>query len=124
MKIAVSTDGPAVAPHFGRCPEYTIATAADGVITDIQVIPNPGHEPSFLPSYLAGRGISVIIAGGMGQRAQGLFAQQGIAIVVGASGAVESAIRSYLAGTLTTGESQCDHGREGHAHHECQHHEE
>lgn len=128
MKIAVSTEGTVVAPHFGHCKDYTIATTSDGAIVDIQVIPNPGHEPNFLPGYLADRGVSIVIAGGMGARAQGLFAERGIATVVGASGNVESVIRSYLDGTLTTGDTRCDHGREGrdhhehHEHHECRHH--
>jgi hypothetical protein len=38
-----------------------------------------------LPQWLAERGATVIIAAGMGQRAQGLFTEQGIKEVVGAS---------------------------------------
>lgn len=52
----------------------------------------------------------MIIAGGMGQRAQGLFAQQSIQVVVGApTDTPERLIGDYLAGTLQVGENVCDH---------------
>ncbi len=121
MKIAVATDGPMVAAHFGRCPEYTIVTARDGKVLDKIVVPNPGHEPGFLPDYLSKLGVSCIIAGGMGPRAQGLFAEKSIQTVTGVSGPVSEAINSYLAGSLEAGESLCEHGQE---HHGCDHHGE
>ncbi len=83
------------------------------------VLPNPGHEPGFLPGYLAEKKVSVVIAGGMGQRAQQLFALNGIKTVVGAVGLVDDVVREYLAGTLELGESACDHGSNGDHHHEC-----
>jgi ATP-binding protein involved in chromosome partitioning len=43
----------------------------------------------------------------MGQRAQGLFAQNGIAVVVGAP--PEKIVSLFLEGTLVTGENSCDH---------------
>ncbi|MDI3534179.1 MAG: hypothetical protein PWQ82_544 [Thermosediminibacterales bacterium] len=109
MKIAVATDGARVAEHFGRCPEYTIFTVNDGKIESKIVIPNPGHEPGFLPRYLAERGVNCIIAGGMGPRAQGLFEQQNIKTVVGARGLVDEVIDAYLKGQLEVGESTCEH---------------
>jgi predicted Fe-Mo cluster-binding NifX family protein len=52
----------------------------------------------------------MIIAGGMGQRAQQLFAQQGIQVVVGAPVETpEKLIADYFAGTLQAGENLCDH---------------
>ncbi|MDI6894776.1 MAG: NifB/NifX family molybdenum-iron cluster-binding protein [Bacillota bacterium] len=77
MRIAVASEGGMVARHFGRCPEYTIFEVRDGTVTGRTVVPNPGHQPGFLPVYLGDMGVSCIIAGGMGPRAQGLFEQQG-----------------------------------------------
>lgn len=110
MKIAVATDGPVVAAHFGRCPEYTIATVNDGKVVDKVVIPNPGHEPGLLPGYLARLGVSCIIAGGMGPRAQGLFTENNIETITGVSGYVNEVVDSFLAGSLEAGESLCEHG--------------
>jgi len=108
-KVAISTDGDEVAAHFGRCQAYTIVEIADGAIQSRELIPNPGHEPGFLPGYLAQRGVTCIVAGGMGPRAQGLFDQQGIETIVGVSGSVEDAIQAYLRGELEAGESLCEH---------------
>lgn len=119
MKIAISTDGGSVSAHFGRCPSYTIAEIVDGRIVAKEEIPNPGHEPGFLPGYLAERGVEAIIAGGMGPRAQGLFAERGIETVIGVAGPVDEVLERYLQGSLERGRDLCDHGH----HHEgpCRH---
>ena len=86
MKVAIATDQGYVSAHFGRCPSYTIFEVVDGKIQDKEEIDNPGHQPGFLPRYLAEKGVSVIIAGGMGPRAQGLFAQNDITTFLGVQG--------------------------------------
>ncbi len=113
MRIAVAKDGEWVAAHFGRCPEYLLVDVAGGQVTQERVIPNPGHEPGFLPRFLARLGVDCILAGGMGPRAEHLFAEEGIAAVVGVQGRVDVVVRQYLEGALAPGPSQCQHG-EGH----------
>jgi predicted Fe-Mo cluster-binding NifX family protein len=114
MKIAVATEGREVAAHFGHCSEYTLVDVRDGQLAGQLLLPNPGHQPGVLPGYLAEKGVRVIIAGGMGGRAQQLFTDHGIRTVVGVSGPVDEIVRAYLAGTLVEGESLCDHDRPGH----------
>lgn len=109
VKVAISTDGESVAAHFGRCQAYTIVEIADGTVRSRELIPNPGHEPGFLPRYLAERGVTCIVAGGMGPRAQGLFDQQGIETIVGVAGTIEETIQALLQGELESGESLCEH---------------
>lgn len=109
MKIAVATEGISVSAHFGRCPEYAIFEVEGGEVKSRTIIPNPGHEPGFLPGYLGRMGVSCIIAGGMGPRAEALFSEQGIETVTGVSGTIERAVANYLAGTLERGRSACDH---------------
>ncbi len=109
MKVAVSTDGAYVSAHFGRCPEYTIFDIEDGKIKERKVIPNPGHEPGFLPGYLGKMGIDCIICGGMGPRAQELFAQQNVKTLIGIEGLVDEVIKLYIKGELVSGKSTCDH---------------
>jgi len=108
-KVAISTDGESVAAHFGRCPAYTIVEIADGTVRSRELIPNPGHEPGFLPGYLAERGVTCIVAGGMGPRAQMLFDQHGIETIVGVSGGIEETLQTLLRGELEGGESTCQH---------------
>ena len=108
-RFAMATDGDVVAPHFGRCEAYTIVDIEDGQLSRQERIDNPGHEPGFLPAYLAERGVNCIIAGGMGPRAQQLFEQREIRAVVGVSGAIADTIELLLRGALHGGESTCDH---------------
>ncbi len=112
-RIAIATEGTDVAQHFGRCSAYTLVDIADGKAENLVVIPNPGHQPGFLPGYLAEKGIKCIITGGMGARAQNLFNEQGIDVIYGVTGPVAEVITGYLAGTLAGGESLCERG-EGH----------
>ena len=109
VRVAISTDGDKVAAHFGRCQTYTIVDIADGAIHNREVIPNPGHEPGFLPGYMAERGVNCIVAGGMGSRAQMLFNQHAIETIIGVSGAIEETIQALLQGQLESGESTCEH---------------
>jgi predicted Fe-Mo cluster-binding NifX family protein len=108
-KVAISTDGDQVAAHFGRCQAYTVVEIAEGAVRAQELLPNPGHEPGFLPGYLAERGVTCIVAGGMGPRAQMLFDQHNIETVVGVTGGIEETVQALLRGELVSGESTCHH---------------
>lgn len=110
MKIAISTDGDLVSAHFGRCPYFTIIEVEGGEVKSKNIIDNPGHHPGFLPQFLQKQGVEVIIAGGMGQRAQELFNQAGIKAMMGISGKVDDIASKAAAGKLEGGESLCNPG--------------
>ena len=75
-----------------------------------QELTPPPHEPGTFPRWLHEQGATVIIAGGMGSRAQSLFGQNDIQVVVGASGGEpDRIVREFLDGRLTTGANVCDH---------------
>ena len=99
-----------VSAHFGRCPEFTIVEIEGNKLKNKETIPNPGHHPGFLPDFLGKLGVSTIIAGGMGPRAQGLFAEKGIDTIVGVTGRIDEVIKKVLSGTLEGGESLCKPG--------------
>jgi predicted Fe-Mo cluster-binding NifX family protein len=107
--LAVATDHSSVAPHFGRCEEYTIAVIKKGAVVSRRIVANPGHQPDFLPRFLAEQGVTAVIAGGMGPRAMDLFRSQGIEVIVGVTGPVSEAINAYRDGTLKAGDSTCTH---------------
>lgn len=113
MKIAVATEGNMVAEHFGHCSQYTLFEVEDQRVISKTVIPNPGHQPGFLPGYLANLGVNCVIAGGMGARAVELFAERGIQTITGASGPVDEVVHAYLRGNLQTRGGFCDHGHHG-----------
>jgi len=110
LKIAISTDGDLVSAHFGRCPSFTIVELEGDKVISKQTIDNPGHNPGFLPQFLKEKGVNAIVAGGMGQRAQVLFNESGIEIIMGISGRVDEVVKQALAGTLEGGESLCQPG--------------
>ncbi len=110
MKIAISTDQGYVSAHFGRCLSYTIVEIKEGKVLSKEEIPNPGHQPGFLPQYLSEKGVNCIIAGGMGPRAQDLFAQKNIEAIIGAQGAVDKVIEKFINQELEVGDDLCGHG--------------
>jgi len=109
MRIAISTDQGYVSAHFGRCLSYTIVEIKEGKVLSKEEIPNPGHQPGFLPQYLSERGVNCIIAGGMGPRAQGLFAQKNIEAVIGVQGTVDEVIEKFISQELEVGDDLCGH---------------
>lgn len=119
MKIAISTDNNDVSAHFGRCRHYTIFEVDGKEVIGETVIDTPGHQPGTLPPFLKEKGVNVVIAGGMGPRAQNLFRQMNIEPIIGVSGKVDEAIRDYLEDNLISGESTCNQG-DAH-HHDCHH---
>ena len=112
MKIAIPTSGGLLCSHFGHCDEFTIVSVDNATksIQSTEVIPAPKHEPGLLPRWLHGLGAELIIAGGMGSRAQQIFAENNVEVMVGAPvAAPEELVKAWLADNLVTGQNNCDH---------------
>ena len=112
MKFAIPAAGGKLCLHFGHCEVFVfieVEEASKTIISKEEITPPP-HQPGLLPPWVAEKGAEVIIAGGMGVRAQQLFAEQGIKVIVGAGESdPEKLVLDYLNGTLTTGVNACDH---------------
>ncbi|MBN2577801.1 MAG: NifB/NifX family molybdenum-iron cluster-binding protein [Pirellulales bacterium] len=112
MKIAIPIADGRLCMHFGHCEQFALVEIdeASRQPAPAVLLTPPAHEPGALPRWLHEQGANVILAGGMGQRAQQLFAQNGIEIVVGAPADTPDAlVRAYLDGTLVSGQNLCDH---------------
>lgn len=110
FKVAVPLAAGVLCNHFGHCEQFAVLQVLDGEIGRSELHIPPPHEPGVLPRWLGDLGVNLIIAGGMGQRALGLFAERGIKVVTGAPNLPpEVLVQSYLAGRLTTGPNVCDH---------------
>jgi len=112
MKIAIPLANGKLAMHFGHCEHFALIAVDEDEkkIMGREDIEAPPHQPGLLPPWLAEHGAKMVIAGGMGQRALGLFAEQGIQVVLGAAAETpERLVNDYLAGRLQTGENICDH---------------
>ncbi len=112
MKVAIPLADGKLTAHFGHCGQFAIVDVdPESKTIKSQVVLNPPpHEPGVLPAWLSEQGVSLVIAGGMGQRAQMLFGEKDIEVIVGAPVETpEELVSSYLAGTLQTGANVCDH---------------
>ena len=82
MRYAVPGSNGELAPHFGHWEEFAI-TDVDEVkrtIVGKKFVASPEHQPGLLPPWLANEGVSAVIAGGMGSRAQMLLKENGIVV--------------------------------------------
>ncbi|HDP34707.1 MAG TPA: chromosome partitioning protein ParA, partial [Candidatus Hydrogenedentes bacterium] len=112
MRIAVPLADGKLAMHFGHCEQFALMDLdLDAkTICGRRNLDAPPHQPGLLPPWLAEQGANMIIAGGMGSRAQGLFMEQGIQVLVGAPAEPpEKLVADFMAGNLVQGENVCDH---------------
>jgi ATP-binding protein involved in chromosome partitioning len=112
MRIAIPLAQGRLSLHFGHCEQFAIFDIDDSLkkIVNRKDTAPPTHAPGVLPKWLHENNVSVIIAGGMGQRAQQLFTQNDIKVVTGASMQTpEELVSAYLEDALQTGDNICDH---------------
>ncbi len=112
IKIAVPVAAERLCQHFGHCEHFAffdVDPEQRTVLGETMLTP-PAHEPGVLPRWLHGQGADLIIAGGMGSRAQSLFNQNQVKVVVGAADSdPREAVQAWLDGCLVTGDNVCDH---------------
>ena len=112
MRYAIPVSSGMVSTHFGHCEQFALIDANEEQreILRKELVASPGHQPDLLPQWLAEQGVSVVIASGMGSRAQALFQQNRIKVVIGAlESDPEKAVLRYLDGNLDSGNNICDH---------------
>lgn len=112
MKFAIPLVEKKLSAHFGHCQEFALVDADvdKKEITNIEYVIPPEHEPGLLPKWLGEKKCNVIVAGGMGVRAQDLFTANNIKVVVGApTEDAKTIVKSYLNDALVTGGNVCDH---------------
>lgn len=114
MLIAIPKEGSMVCPHFGHCQQFALY---DSTTKQWTLLDNPGHVPGVLPGFLKQQGVQVVIAGGMGARAQELFSAEDIQVIVGATGHLEDVVARFLNNELvSTGQVCSEHAHAGDCH--------
>jgi len=110
LRIAVPTLNNSLTAHFGHCEKFAIIDIEDNrIASEIYVTP-PIHQPGVYPQFLAQKNVDLIIAGGMGMKAQQLFAQNNIKVYIGVSqGTPQELAMDYINNQLQTGDNLCDH---------------
>jgi len=108
--FAIPTIGKKLCTHFGHCEKFAIVETEDQKVTTIEYHTPPVHQPGTYPRFLAGKGVSTIISGGMGMKAQDIFAQNNIEVYMGINSEnPEKLVEQYLNNQLKSGENLCDH---------------
>jgi Uncharacterized conserved protein len=119
-KVAIPTRSGSVDEHFGHCESFTIYTVDEAMqVTNTEAFTPPascGCKSNLIPT-LVEMGVSVLIAGNMGEGAVMRLRQAGLKVYRGNNGDVRAALQTWLDGKLTDKQVICLE----HADHECGH---
>ena len=100
MRIAIPLTNPQTALHAGHAARFALLDIdpTENTILRRDDVDAPPHEPGRVPHWLAERGVTVIIAAGLGRNAMQLFTELGIHVVLGeAVDSPEALVNAYLA---------------------------
>ena len=116
MKIALPSRNEMIDSHFGHCEYFTVFTIENSNIIDQELIPSPaGCGCKYnIASVLAALGVSLMLAGNMGDGAVNVLSQSGIDVIRGCSGNTKEVTLAWLAGNLIDSGDSCYE-------HECHH---
>ncbi len=122
MKIAVpvKADGQ-IDNHFGHCESYRVFAVTDenhvSEIDEIKSTQVCGCK-SNIAGVLASNGVSVLLAGGIGNGAINVLHKAGITVIRGCEGNAAEVVKQYAAGRIIDSGEVCHHHGEDHV---CSH---
>jgi predicted Fe-Mo cluster-binding NifX family protein len=121
MKIALPSVKGQVDGHFGHCQFFTIFDIDDdkNIVSEEKLVPPPGCGcKSNIVPQLAEKGVTVMLAGNMGQGAVNKLNMSGIKVIQGCAGELKEVTKAWLDGSVKdSGQGCSDHG-----HGDCDHH--
>ena len=112
MKIAIPTRNQVVDDHFGHCEYYTIYTINENkeiIATERHESPEGCGCKSNIAPILAGEGVTVMLAGNMGEGAKNVLTSNHIQVIRGCAGPVQEVVEAWLRGDLKDNGELCDH---------------
>jgi predicted Fe-Mo cluster-binding NifX family protein len=127
MKIAVPvTRENNIDSHFGHCESYNVYSVSENnEITNIRNIASPqgcGCK-SDIATVFAADGVTIMLAGGIGDGAINVLGRSGIEVIRGCSGDATEVVKQFLSGSVADSGSSCqqhnDHHHDGG--HQCNH---
>ena len=129
MRIAVPiTRRNQVDDHFGHCEFYSIFNVSENrEVRELVIIKSEqgcGCK-SNIAGVLAGNGVSLMLAGGIGDGAVNVLNQSGINVIRGCSGTAIDIVNQYVAGQIIDSGESCTQHEHHHHHgdsgHTCSH---
>jgi len=124
MKIAVPvTHTDQIDNHFGHCEFYKVfSISEESQIVDVQTLPSKqgcGCK-SDIAQVLALHGVSIMLAGGIGNGAIHVLNKSGINVIRGCSGIAKDIVNQYISGSIKDSGSSC-HQHDNDPEHVCSH---
>jgi len=108
--IAIPVEKERLCEHFGHCKQFAVYNIEENKIIEEKLLNAPVHTPGAFPKFLSENGVEIVIAGGMGHKAQDLFKSQEIELITGADNTdPKILVNSYLNGTLKSKNVVCNH---------------
>lgn len=118
MKIALPSRDNIIDSHFGHCEYFTVITVnqENKTILTQEKIESPAGCgcKSNIASVLAEAGVTLMLAGNMGDGAVRVLNHSGIEVIRGCSGNIETVAQNWLTGTLSDSGIGCQA-------HDCDH---
>lgn len=112
VKLAIPTRDGRVDNHFGHCAYYSVLTVSDdGKLGTVERVDSPqgcGCK-SNMAQVLQAKGVTLMLAGNMGEGALKKLTEHGIAVIRGCSGTLEEVLDAYVKGELKDSAEACDH---------------
>lgn len=120
MKIAFPTKNSMIDDHFGHCQYYTIFEIENGLVKSSEKLPSPNGCgcKSDIAQKLQKMGVSLMIAGNMGDGAKNKLNGCDIEVIRGCHGNIEDVLQQYIKGEIKDSGFACASHNE---HHECHH---
>lgn len=112
-KVAVPTRNGMIDEHFGHCEYFTVYDIKDGTVIAEKRFESPDGCgcKSDIASVLAKGGVTLMLAGNMGEGAVRVLKANGIDVIRGATGSARSVVESWLAGAIKDSGVGCaEHG--------------
>lgn len=122
--IAIPTKGNVVDDHFGHCEHYTLYTVGENnIISDTEKLAAPQDCgcKSNIAGILKEKGVSVMLAGNMGNGALQVLNKHGIRVFRGCQGEVGQLVETYLKGFVFDSGEGCNHHDDQSGEHQCAH---
>lgn len=116
MKIALPSRQNMIDSHFGHCEYFTVFTINDSkeIVGQEQVASPAGCGCKSNIAYtLADMGVSLMLAGNMGEGAVKVLQHAGIEVLRGCTGGVKDTLLQWLAGSLTDSSESCHEHEHG-----------
>lgn len=117
IKIAIPTRDEQVDNHFGHCDHYTLFT----INNQKQIIgkeslasPEGCGCKSNIASILEEKGITLMLAGNMGEGAKNVLNSHHINVIRGCKGSIEEVVKQYLSGFIYDSGESCHQHEDGH----------